>query len=37
MQSLLPFDIHGRILESLKKTNRILFLDEDVREAQPPT
>jgi pyruvate/2-oxoglutarate/acetoin dehydrogenase E1 component len=30
VQSLLPFDIHGRILESLQKTNRILFLDEDV-------
>jgi pyruvate/2-oxoglutarate/acetoin dehydrogenase E1 component/TPP-dependent pyruvate/acetoin dehydrogenase alpha subunit len=30
VQSLLPFDIHGRIIESLKKTNRILFLDEDV-------
>lgn len=30
VQSLLPFDIHGKILESLKKTNRILFLDEDV-------
>jgi pyruvate/2-oxoglutarate/acetoin dehydrogenase E1 component len=30
VQSLLPFDIHGRIVESLKKTNRILFLDEDV-------
>ena len=30
VQSLLPFDIHSRILESLKKTNRILFLDEDV-------
>ena len=30
VQSLLPFDIHGRILESLKKTSRILFLDEDV-------
>jgi 2-oxoisovalerate dehydrogenase E1 component len=30
VQSLLPFDIHGRILESLKKTNRILFLDEDM-------
>ena len=29
-QSLLPFDIHGKIVESLKKTNRILFLDEDV-------
>jgi len=30
VQSLLPFDIHGAILESLKKTGRILFVDEDV-------
>ncbi len=30
VQSLLPFDINGRIGESLKKTGRILFLDEDV-------
>jgi 2-oxoisovalerate dehydrogenase E1 component len=30
VQSLLPFDIHGKIVESLKKTNRILFVDEDV-------
>ncbi|MBT3337099.1 MAG: transketolase [Anaerolineae bacterium] len=30
VQSLLPFDLHGHILESLKKTNRILFADEDV-------
>lgn len=30
VQTLLPFDIEGRIVESLKKTNRILFLDEDV-------
>jgi pyruvate/2-oxoglutarate/acetoin dehydrogenase E1 component len=30
VQSLLPFDVHGRIVESLKKTNRILFLDEDM-------
>jgi pyruvate/2-oxoglutarate/acetoin dehydrogenase E1 component len=30
VQSLLPFDRHGRILESLKKTSRIIFLDEDV-------
>lgn len=30
VQTLLPFDIHHRILDSLKKTNRILFLDEDV-------
>jgi pyruvate/2-oxoglutarate/acetoin dehydrogenase E1 component/TPP-dependent pyruvate/acetoin dehydrogenase alpha subunit len=30
VQSLLPFDIHGLILESLKKTSRIVFVDEDV-------
>jgi pyruvate/2-oxoglutarate/acetoin dehydrogenase E1 component/TPP-dependent pyruvate/acetoin dehydrogenase alpha subunit len=30
VQTLLPFDIHHKILESLKKTNRILFIDEDV-------
>jgi pyruvate/2-oxoglutarate/acetoin dehydrogenase E1 component len=30
VQTLLPFDLPGRILESLKKTNRVLFLDEDV-------
>ena len=30
VQSLLPFDVHGRIVESLKKTSRVLFLDEDV-------
>ena len=30
VQSLLPFDVHGTIVESLKKTNRILFIDEDV-------
>jgi pyruvate/2-oxoglutarate/acetoin dehydrogenase E1 component/TPP-dependent pyruvate/acetoin dehydrogenase alpha subunit len=30
VQSLLPFDIHGMIVESLKKTSRILFVDEDV-------
>lgn len=30
VQSLLPFDINGTIVESLKKTNKILFLDEDV-------
>jgi pyruvate/2-oxoglutarate/acetoin dehydrogenase E1 component len=30
VQSLLPFDIHGTIVESLKRTNRILFVDEDV-------
>lgn len=30
VQTLLPFDIHHRIVESLKKTNRVLFVDEDV-------
>lgn len=30
VQTLLPFDLQGVILESLKKTNRILFTDEDV-------
>jgi len=30
VRTLLPFDVDGRILESLKKTSRILFLDEDV-------
>jgi len=30
VQTLLPFDIHHKILQSLKKTNRIVFLDEDV-------
>ena len=30
VQSLLPFDTQNRIVESLKKTNRVVFLDEDV-------
>lgn len=30
IQTLLPFDIHNIILASLKKTSRILFVDEDV-------
>ena len=30
VQSLLPFDIHHSIVRSLQKTNRIIFLDEDV-------
>lgn len=30
VQSLLPFDIHHKIKESLKKTNKIVFFDEDV-------
>ncbi|MFT4094073.1 MAG: thiamine pyrophosphate-dependent enzyme [Niabella sp.] len=30
VQTLLPFDRNHKILESLKKTNRIVFVDEDV-------
>jgi 2-oxoisovalerate dehydrogenase E1 component len=30
VQTLLPFDINNSISESIKKTNRVLFLDEDV-------
>lgn len=30
VQTLLPFDTHGVIVESLKKTNRLVVLDEDV-------
>ena len=30
VQSLLPFDTENRIVESVKKTGRVLFLDEDV-------
>ena len=30
VQTLLPFDREHRILDSLKKTNRIVFVDEDV-------
>ncbi len=30
VQTLLPFDINHIILESLKKTSRIVFIDEDV-------
>ncbi|HEX7191822.1 MAG TPA: thiamine pyrophosphate-dependent enzyme [Thermoanaerobaculia bacterium] len=30
IQTLLPFDRRGIIVESLKKTNRIAFIDEDV-------
>jgi pyruvate/2-oxoglutarate/acetoin dehydrogenase E1 component len=29
VQTLLPFDLHGVILESVKKTSRVLFVDED--------
>lgn len=30
VQTLLPFDVNQSILASLKKTNRIIFVDEDV-------
>jgi len=30
VQTLLPFDLDQRILESVKKTGRVLFFDEDV-------
>lgn len=30
VQTLLPFDIHGVIGDSVKKTNRVIFADEDV-------
>jgi pyruvate/2-oxoglutarate/acetoin dehydrogenase E1 component len=30
VQTLLPFDLHHSILESVKKTGRVLFFDEDV-------
>jgi len=33
VRTLLPFDINHTIVESLKKTNRILFLDEDMPGA----
>jgi pyruvate/2-oxoglutarate/acetoin dehydrogenase E1 component/TPP-dependent pyruvate/acetoin dehydrogenase alpha subunit len=30
VQTLLPFDLNGVIVESLRKTNRVVFIDEDV-------
>jgi pyruvate/2-oxoglutarate/acetoin dehydrogenase E1 component/TPP-dependent pyruvate/acetoin dehydrogenase alpha subunit len=30
VQTLLPFDVHHSIVDSVKKTNRIVFADEDV-------
>ena len=30
VQTLLPFDIHHSIVESVKKTNRLMIVDEDV-------
>jgi pyruvate/2-oxoglutarate/acetoin dehydrogenase E1 component len=31
VRTLMPFDIYGMIGESIKKTNKVLFLDEDVK------
>jgi pyruvate/2-oxoglutarate/acetoin dehydrogenase E1 component len=31
VQSLLPFDVNHNIVESLMKTNKVVFMDEDVR------
>jgi len=30
VQTLIPFDLPGKLLKSLQKTNRVVFLDEDV-------
>ena len=30
VQTLLPFDINKTIVESIKKTNKVIFIDEDV-------
>jgi 2-oxoisovalerate dehydrogenase E1 component len=30
VQTLLPFDVHHSIVDSIKKTNRVIFFDEDV-------
>ncbi|GGN08668.1 transketolase [Dyadobacter beijingensis] len=30
VQTLLPFDVDNRIVESIKKTNRVIFADEDL-------
>lgn len=33
VQSLMPFDVNHLILESIKKTNRVIFIDEDLPGA----
>ncbi|MEN8116573.1 MAG: thiamine pyrophosphate-dependent enzyme [Bacteroidota bacterium] len=30
VQTLLPFDVNHKILDSVKKTNKVIFMDEDV-------
>jgi len=37
VQTLLPFDRPQTILQSLKKTNRVIFIDEDVPGGAPAT
>ncbi len=36
VQTLLPFDRYHMITQSIKKTSRVLFTDEDVPEARRP-
>lgn len=31
VRTLMPFDLNGMITDSIKKTNKVLFLDEDVK------
>ena len=31
VQTLLPFDLNHTVLKSIKKTNKVIFMDEDVR------
>ena len=33
VQSLIPFDVNHKIVESISKTNRVIFIDEDVPEV----
>ena len=30
VRTLLPFDVHNTLVQSIKKTSRVVFLDEDV-------
>jgi pyruvate/2-oxoglutarate/acetoin dehydrogenase E1 component len=36
-QTLMPFDLEGVIVNSLKKTNRIIFMENKVREPDRNT
>ena len=33
VQTLMPFDVNHHILESVKKTNKVIFIDEDVPDG----